>query len=83
MRNLILGAMTFALASLASPLINPASAVEYAFCAIGTTACAESCDYASLEQCRAAISGGSGYCARNPRYASTANAIASTPRPRR
>ncbi len=83
MRNLILGAVTLALTSLASPLVNPASAVERAYCAIGTTACAESCDYASLEQCRAAISGGSGYCASNPRFTSAANAIASTPRPRR
>lgn len=83
MRNLFLGTMTFALAGLASPLVSPASAVEYPFCAMATVTCAEACDFTTIDQCRAYIAGGKGYCAPNPRYTSRANTIASTPLPRR
>lgn len=83
MRSLILGATTLALATLASPLVNPGRAANFPFCAMGTSVCAEACDFASLEQCRAFIAGDKGYCQRNPRYTSGANALLYTPRPRR
>jgi Protein of unknown function (DUF3551) len=82
MRNLILAATTLVLASLASPLVNPAAAAAYPYCAEGTFS-GGGCDYATIEQCRAYISG-AGYCAKNPLYPSGANATPSrAPRPRR
>ena len=83
MRKLVLGAMTLAFANLASPLVNPASAATYPFCAFGTGTCAEACDFASLQQCRAFLIGDQGYCGANPRYTSGANALNFTPRSRR
>jgi Protein of unknown function (DUF3551) len=81
MRNLILAATTLVLASLASPLVNPAAAAEYPYCAEGTFS-GGGCDFATLEQCRAYLSG-AGYCARNPRYTAGASVSSRTPRPRR
>jgi hypothetical protein len=82
MRNLFLGAMTIALTGLASPLVNPAAAANFPFCAMGTSTCSDACDFATLEQCRTFILASKGYCAPNPRT-STANALNFSPRPRR
>jgi hypothetical protein len=84
MRKTILGAITLALVSLASPLVSPATAVEYPWCAMGTSTCAEACDFSTLAQCRAFLLGGNkGTCVNNPRYSPRAEALISTPRPRR
>ncbi len=83
MRNFILAATTLVFASLASPFVNSASAVEYPYCAAGVWAGGGGCSYATLEQCRAAISGGGGSCVPNARYTAGENAVARTPRPRR
>ena len=44
-----------------------AQAQEYPYCASGTWG-AGGCTYATLDQCRAFISGAGGNCVRNPRY---------------
>jgi hypothetical protein len=56
-----------------------ASAATYPVCLVGGTTDVRQCDYANLAQCRATASGGLGYCAANPEYAS--NAYASYPGP--
>jgi hypothetical protein len=83
MRKTILGSITLALVSLASPLTSPASAIEYPWCAMATATCAEACDFSTLAQCRAFLAGGKGYCANNPRFSPRAEAPISTPVPRR
>ena len=79
MRNVVLGAMTLALTSLAAP----AYAADFPYCAIGTSTCAEACDFTTLAQCRAFLVGDKGYCAPNPRLTSVRQANAFTPIPRR
>lgn len=83
MRNLVLGAMTLAFASLVSPLVNPAAAADYPICAYGTSTCAEACDFVSVAQCQASLLGDKGYCRPNPRYTSARQANASMALPRR
>jgi hypothetical protein len=47
-----------------------AQAQEYPYCARqGGRNSYENCGYATLEQCRASVSGVGGFCAPNPRYA--------------
>ena len=80
MRKTILGSITVALVSLASP----AMAIEYPWCATGTSTCAESCDFSTLAQCRAFLLGtNKGTCISNPRFSARAEVPISTPRPRR
>jgi hypothetical protein len=77
MRNLILGAAAFALAGLA-PLATTTQAraeIEYPYCGYGRQG-SGGCMYATLDQCRAFISGAGGACYNNPRY--TANAAGAT-----
>ncbi len=82
MRNFLLGAMTLALATLASPRINTASAeTEYPYCWTGARG-SGGCSYATLEQCRAAVQGGTGSCTPNPRYTPGPSTLARTPRTR-
>jgi hypothetical protein len=54
-------------------IVTPAGAVTYPVCLAGGETDTLRCDYASLEQCRAAASG-IGYCAANPAYTSSAEA---------
>jgi hypothetical protein len=81
MRNLILGAASFALAAVAFPLTASAE-VEYPYCAKGRNV-GGGCSYATIEQCRAFASGTGAYCYENPRYRPGASALARTPRSRR
>jgi len=50
--------------------VAPASAQTYPFCLAGGGAESTRCDYATLEQCRAAASG-IGYCITSPGYTSS------------
>ena len=83
MRNLGLGTLTLALAALASPLVNPASATQFAYCAAGEWVLAGGCRFATLEQCRAYVNGATGYCVPNAGYTSAKSAVEQAPRPRR
>jgi hypothetical protein len=83
MRHFISASSMLALAAIAVPIAatGPAQAVEYPYCASGQWAGGGGCSYATLEQCRASISGVGGSCVSNPRY--TAGATARPPRARR
>jgi Protein of unknown function (DUF3551) len=84
MRPFVLAASTLALAVIAVPLAaNPAQAVEYPYCASGQWAGGGGCSYATLEQCRASISGVGGSCVNNPRYTPNPNVAVRPPRARR
>ena len=52
----------------------PAHAETYPVCQAGGVADALLCDYATLAQCRATVSGSSGYCVTNPDYSRGAHA---------
>jgi hypothetical protein len=80
MRNLILGAATLVLAATALPLTASAE-IEYPYCASGRGT--GGCSYATLDQCRATVSGAGGYCFSNPRYQPNESAFARTQRARR
>jgi hypothetical protein len=80
MRNFILGAATFVLAAAAFPLTASAE-IEYPYCASGRGT--GGCSFATLDQCRATVSGAGGYCYSNPRYTLNENAFARTQRARR
>lgn len=47
--------------------VTPASAETYPVCLVGGDTDSPRCDYATLEQCRAAASG-IGYCVTSPGY---------------
>jgi hypothetical protein len=84
MRNLILGATAFALAGLA-PLATTTQAraeIEYPYCGYGRQG-SGGCMYATLDQCRAFVSGAGGACYNNPRYTANAAGTAGTARTRR
>jgi hypothetical protein len=83
MRNIVLGAAALAAAAITLPLtaVRPANAVEYPYCATGTWG-SGGCNYATLEQCRAFISGAGGFCVSNPRYTQGGGDVARTPRTR-
>ena len=85
MRYSTFAAAAFAVAAVALPLAaaGPALAVEYPYCASGAWAGGGGCSYATLEQCRAAISGVGGSCVINPRYTPGPNTSARAPRTRR
>jgi hypothetical protein len=82
-RNPVPVAAMLALAVVAAPPVNPASAAEYAYCASGASILAGGCSYETLEQCRAFISGYGGHCFPNPRHASVTGAGERAPRQRR
>ena len=68
---------------LASSAIQPAAAVEYAWCAYyGDSNGGINCGFDTLEQCRAALSGNGGTCQPNPAYAATRTSTPPTRKPR-
>lgn len=59
----------------------PARAIEYAWCAYGATqGGSQSCSFATVEQCRAYVSGGGGYCQTNSRASTFAEMPKRNPR---
>jgi hypothetical protein len=80
MHNLLRGAAALAITGLAA-LAIPTTAraeIEYPYCAGGREG-SGGCMYATLDQCRAFISGAGGSCYSNPRYSLN---TAPAPRPR-
>lgn len=65
----LLGAGFVAIAATALTSTPGRAEVEYAWCAITSTGQSgtPNCYYATLEQCRAFLSGQSGFCEQNPR----------------
>lgn len=77
--------MTSALAVACVVLIGgQASAVEYPWCAqYGVQGGATNCGFASMEQCRAAISGVGGFCRANLFYGGAVAGVAVRPHHKR
>jgi hypothetical protein len=72
MRHLIFGAVAIAAAALVLPASTPAQAeTTYPWCGYDRYGWG-GCSFATLEQCRAFISGANGRCQSNPHYASGA-----------
>jgi len=82
MRNLVLGAATLALAAITSAHSAWAD-IEYPYCAKTRGGGADGCTYATIEQCRAFVSGTGGFCYDNPRYTPNVTIHARAPRTRR
>ena len=69
MRHLIFGAVAIAAAALALPATPARAETDYPWCGYDRYGWG-GCSFATLEQCRAFISGANGRCQSNPRYAS-------------
>jgi hypothetical protein len=81
--NLVQNSTRLAALALLSLASMPASAapegVEYPWCMMQGRNTPQSCTFTTVEQCRASLSGGQGFCDRNPRY----DAARQRPAPRR
>jgi hypothetical protein len=71
MRSTWVAVISFAAALLMHAAASAQTSVEYPYCAYGSKVSEGStrCDFATLAQCQAWISGGSGSCVPNPRSA--------------
>lgn len=61
---------------------GPAAAKDYEFCQQDYSSNMRSCDFETMEQCVAMISGRGGSCTRNPLRAETSRPYASAPKSR-
>lgn len=82
--NGTLAAAAIATAALLSASIPASSAgVEYPYCMMPGRFTPQSCTFTTLDQCRASLVPGAGFCDRNPRYVATKPQPRPQPRRRR